>query len=221
VGVGQLEKCPHHAPLACAVPVIRWDAETLSDKLRQCSACGHKGAALQHPGWGGADIGFLPFPTERTESLQWMEALASALNVSAWLGEGPYRSSIIVSNQYCVFWLSVQRTFSPSTANTVIIEPPGYLLNTSSPRLNASTVAIFLTPSTVGMLTFCTEALTRSITRRSPPIAKTGLKLIRGVSLKRLQNANQATEGRTCRRTRGLLQLVVARYIELSTKGEQ
>jgi hypothetical protein len=62
------EKCPHHAPLACAVPVIRWGANASSDKLRQCArctACGHKGATIQHPGWGGADIGFLPFPTTR------------------------------------------------------------------------------------------------------------------------------------------------------------
>jgi hypothetical protein len=57
--------CPHHAPLACAIPVIRWGAGTSRDKLRQCArctACGHKGATIQHPGWGGADIGFLPFP---------------------------------------------------------------------------------------------------------------------------------------------------------------
>jgi hypothetical protein len=62
------EKCQHYAALACAVPVIRWGPQTLSDKLRQCArctACGHKGATIQHPGWGGADIGFLPFPTSR------------------------------------------------------------------------------------------------------------------------------------------------------------
>jgi hypothetical protein len=53
------------APRAYAVPVIRWGADTSSDKLRRCARCtarGHKGAAIQHPGWGGADIGFLPFP---------------------------------------------------------------------------------------------------------------------------------------------------------------
>ena len=62
------EKCQHHAPLACAVPVIRWGADASSDVLRQrarCTACGRKGATLQHPGWGGADVGFLPFPTGR------------------------------------------------------------------------------------------------------------------------------------------------------------
>jgi hypothetical protein len=38
--------------------------------LRQrarCTACGNKGATIQHPGWGGADIGFLPFPVQRNE----------------------------------------------------------------------------------------------------------------------------------------------------------
>ena len=60
------ERCQHHAPLACAVAVIRWGADASSDRLRQrarCSACGKKGATIQHPGWGGKDVGFLPFPT--------------------------------------------------------------------------------------------------------------------------------------------------------------
>jgi hypothetical protein len=42
------------APVACAVPVIRWGVSVSSDKLRQsarCTACGHKGATIQHPGW--------------------------------------------------------------------------------------------------------------------------------------------------------------------------
>jgi hypothetical protein len=37
-----------------------------SDKLRQCArctGCGSKGATIQHPGWGGNSVGFLPFPT--------------------------------------------------------------------------------------------------------------------------------------------------------------
>jgi|SRR5690349_8286159 hypothetical protein len=54
-----------HAPLACAVAVIRWGADVSSDRLRQrarCSSCGKKGATIQHPGWGGNDVGFLPFP---------------------------------------------------------------------------------------------------------------------------------------------------------------
>ena len=59
------ERCSHSSPLACAVAVIRWGAETSSDKLRRsarCTACGHKGATIQRPSWGGTDVGFLPFP---------------------------------------------------------------------------------------------------------------------------------------------------------------
>jgi len=59
------EKCSHSSPLACAVAVIRWGTETSSDKLRRsarCIACGHKGATIQRPSWGGTDVGFLPFP---------------------------------------------------------------------------------------------------------------------------------------------------------------
>jgi hypothetical protein len=40
----------------------------LVEKLRRCArctACGHKGATIQHPGWGGEHIGFLPFPVAR------------------------------------------------------------------------------------------------------------------------------------------------------------
>ena len=58
-------KCSHSSPLACAVAVIRWGAETSSDKLRRsarCTAYGHKGATIQRPSWGGTDVGFLPFP---------------------------------------------------------------------------------------------------------------------------------------------------------------
>jgi hypothetical protein len=62
------ERCQHHAPLACAVVVIRWGADTSSDKLRRCgrcTTCGHKGATIQRPSWGGADVGFLPFPAQK------------------------------------------------------------------------------------------------------------------------------------------------------------
>jgi hypothetical protein len=47
---------------------IRQGAETSSDKLRQCArcaACGHKGATIQHQGWAGEHIGFMPLPTSR------------------------------------------------------------------------------------------------------------------------------------------------------------
>jgi hypothetical protein len=65
------EKCSHHAPLACAVPVIRWGAGASSDKLRQCArctACGNMDATIQHPGWAGEHIGFMPFPLKRNPS---------------------------------------------------------------------------------------------------------------------------------------------------------
>ncbi|MGA2817852.1 MAG: hypothetical protein ABSE67_16445 [Xanthobacteraceae bacterium] len=50
------EGCRHYSPLACAVAVIGWGADTSSDKLRRSArraACGHSGAIIQHPGWGG------------------------------------------------------------------------------------------------------------------------------------------------------------------------
>jgi hypothetical protein len=59
------EKCLHHAPMALVPLIIRWGANTSSDRLRQCARCtkcGHKGATLQHPGWAGTHIGFQPFP---------------------------------------------------------------------------------------------------------------------------------------------------------------
>jgi hypothetical protein len=65
--------CRHSAPLACAVPVIRWGANVSSDRLRRrarCTACGHLGAVIQHPGLGGADIGFLPFPVAKIADAQ-------------------------------------------------------------------------------------------------------------------------------------------------------
>jgi len=58
-------RCQHHAPLACAVPVILWGPDASSDKLRagaRCTNCGGKGATLQRPGWAGNHIGFYPFP---------------------------------------------------------------------------------------------------------------------------------------------------------------
>ena len=43
-------------------------ARASSDKLRRCERCtaaATKGATLQHPGWAGANVGFMPFPVER------------------------------------------------------------------------------------------------------------------------------------------------------------
>ena len=41
---------------------------TVKQRAR-CTRCGHKGATIQHPGWGGADIGFLPFPVHKRLAL--------------------------------------------------------------------------------------------------------------------------------------------------------
>jgi len=59
------ESCQHHEPLAYAVAAIRWGADVSSNRPRQrarCTSCGNKGATIQHPGWVGNDVGFLPFP---------------------------------------------------------------------------------------------------------------------------------------------------------------
>ncbi len=45
--------------------MIRWGADTSSDRLRQCARCtkcGHKRATLRHRGRAGTHIGFEPFP---------------------------------------------------------------------------------------------------------------------------------------------------------------
>jgi hypothetical protein len=58
--------CSHKAPLALTPLIIRWGPDTSSDQLRasaRCAKCGRKGAKLQHPGWGGLQIGWQPFPT--------------------------------------------------------------------------------------------------------------------------------------------------------------
>ena len=61
------QRCQHKAPMAFAAPVILWGADAPGDVLRRrvrCTACGNRGCTLQHPSWGGNDVGFLPFPAE-------------------------------------------------------------------------------------------------------------------------------------------------------------
>jgi hypothetical protein len=68
------EKCQHKAPIACAVPVIRWGAErrpTCCGSAPVALPAGHRGATLQHPGWGGADIGFLPESRRRSSATRY------------------------------------------------------------------------------------------------------------------------------------------------------
>jgi hypothetical protein len=67
LGVGLLREVSALRALACAVPVIRWGAQVSSDGLRRCArctACGHKGATIQHPGWAGEHVGFMPLPVD-------------------------------------------------------------------------------------------------------------------------------------------------------------
>jgi hypothetical protein len=62
------ERCLHRAPMAFVPLMIGWGPNTSSDKLRRsarCTACGHKGAALQHPSWVDSGVGFQPFPVEK------------------------------------------------------------------------------------------------------------------------------------------------------------
>jgi hypothetical protein len=73
MGLAVVERCQHHAPLACAVAVILWGADASSDKLRvsaRCTNCGGKGATLQRPGWADNNIGFYPFPTDIVDEMR-------------------------------------------------------------------------------------------------------------------------------------------------------
>lgn len=45
--------------------IIRWGQDASSDMLRRSArrtACGRKGAVLQHPSWAGSHVGFEPCP---------------------------------------------------------------------------------------------------------------------------------------------------------------
>jgi hypothetical protein len=58
------EACQHHAPLACAVAPSSGGAQThrATGYNAPAAARAAEGATIQHPGWGGNDVGFLPFP---------------------------------------------------------------------------------------------------------------------------------------------------------------
>jgi hypothetical protein len=58
-------RCRRRTPMALTPLIIRWGPDASSDLFRRsarCGCCGHKGATLQHPSWGGREIGWLPFP---------------------------------------------------------------------------------------------------------------------------------------------------------------
>jgi hypothetical protein len=60
--------CMHEAPMAIVPLIIRWGWDESNDTLRRCARCtrcGHKGAYLRHPSWGGMDVGWQSFPAER------------------------------------------------------------------------------------------------------------------------------------------------------------
>lgn len=62
--------CRRRRAIVLAPLVIRWGPATSSDVLRanaRCSACGHKGAGLMLPSWGGCSgiQGALPCPVDR------------------------------------------------------------------------------------------------------------------------------------------------------------
>jgi hypothetical protein len=62
------ERCLHRKPVAFTPLIIRWGPDASSDLMRRsarCEKCGAKGAALQHPGWGGERVRWEPFPTVR------------------------------------------------------------------------------------------------------------------------------------------------------------
>lgn len=61
-------RCLHKVAMPLAPWIIRWGSDASSDVLRQCAKCGkcgHKRATLEHPSWGGSDVGFVPFPVDR------------------------------------------------------------------------------------------------------------------------------------------------------------
>jgi hypothetical protein len=59
--------CDHSMPVAFVPFMIRWGAETTSDRLRRsarCTRCGGKGAVLTMPS-AGPEMGHYPFPVGR------------------------------------------------------------------------------------------------------------------------------------------------------------
>jgi hypothetical protein len=128
------ERCRHSAPIACAVPVIRRGPDTSSDTLRQCArctACGHKGATLQHPVGAVPISAFCRFPRtcslKRADELPLLSACAGrhqfrhARGASRWLRSSlaactkrptpgtarPYE--LLVRSTFCTFCVLLPR----------------------------------------------------------------------------------------------------------------
>jgi hypothetical protein len=60
--------CGHRSPLGLAAAIIRWGPAASSNVLRErarCTRCGHLGATIQGPGWGGMNSdGPAAFPND-------------------------------------------------------------------------------------------------------------------------------------------------------------
>ena len=68
--------CPHRRAVMLARYLILWGPDEQVTTLRRvstCSACGHRGALTFMPSWGGAQIGFLPFPGDESLGQQEVE----------------------------------------------------------------------------------------------------------------------------------------------------
>jgi len=65
--------CGRKQPIALTPYIIRWGAGASSDVLRnsmRCRDCGAKGITTINPSWIDKQIGFAPFPAERTEKIR-------------------------------------------------------------------------------------------------------------------------------------------------------
>ena len=63
--------CMRFQPIAVVPLIIRWGPHEEVDRLRRsarCAQCGHKGANLSMPSWGGKHVGQMPWP-ERFRAL--------------------------------------------------------------------------------------------------------------------------------------------------------
>lgn len=57
--------CHHKAPLKLSIAIEQYGPDASSDVLRRnarCARCGHKGATIMNPSWGGEQVGWVPYP---------------------------------------------------------------------------------------------------------------------------------------------------------------
>jgi hypothetical protein len=94
------------------------------------AACGHKGATIQHPGWGGADIGFLPFSNRDASPI------ASRLSRYARPQETKLPSS--ASRFESLYLLLNLLVISPYTPSILPSQSETCEITTGHPRLSAN-----------------------------------------------------------------------------------